>query len=69
MQIKLKEFREKHGITQTEAAESIMIDQRQWSRYEQGKNEFPLHYLYDLCIYWKESADWILGLNENKAKK
>lgn len=62
MNIKLKEFREKHKITQQEAAESIGIDQRQWSRYENGKNEFPIHYLYELCRYWKESADWIIGL-------
>ena len=66
LEIKLKEFREKHNITQAQAAESIQIDQRQWSRYEQGKNELPIHYLYDLCVYWKESADWVLGLKDKR---
>lgn len=60
--VKLKEFRQKHQISQAEAGESIGIEQRQWSRYEQGKNEFPVRYLKALCIYWKESADELLGL-------
>lgn len=62
MEIKLKDFRKKHNISQEKAAASIGIDQRQWSRYEQGKNEFPIRYLKALCIYWGESADTILGL-------
>ena len=60
--IKLKEFRQKHKISQAQAGESIGIEQRQWSRYEQGKNEFPIRYLKALCIYWNESADELLGL-------
>ena len=64
MEIKLKQFRQKHKINQTAAAESLGIDQRQWSRYERGENEFPTRYLYDLCKHWKESADWILGLKD-----
>ena len=62
MEVKLKEFRKKHKISQAKAAESIGIDQRQWSRYESGINEFPTRYIVDLCKYWKERADWLLGL-------
>lgn len=64
MLIYLKDFRTKYGITQKEAAESIGIDQRQWSRYENGTNEFPLRYLKELCTKYKVSANFLLGLPE-----
>lgn len=69
MDVNLKLFRQKHKITQEKAADSIGIDQRQWSRYEQGKNEFPIRYLKALCEYWGDSADELLGLMKEKGKK
>lgn len=70
MDVNLKTFRKKHGISQEKAAESIDIDQRQWSRYKRGNNEFPIRYLKALCQYWKESADEILEINKkNNIKK
>lgn len=74
MLVYLKEFRQKYNLTQREAAESIGIDQRQWSRYENETNEFPLRYLKDLCIKHNVSADFLLGLdklasNPNQSQK
>lgn len=66
MEVKLKEFREMYELSQREAAESIGIDQRQWSRYENGINEFPTRYLVQLCKIYHVSADWILGLKEKR---
>ena len=65
----LKQFREKHKITQAQAAEAIGIDQRQWNRYENGKNELPIRYLVAICKAFNESSDWILGLTNNKEVK
>lgn len=65
MDVQLKKFREEYKITQKEAAESIGIDQRQWSRYENGKNEFPIRYLKTICKKYEVSADWLLGLTDN----
>ena len=62
--VNLKQFRQKLRITQTAAAESIGIDQRQWNRYENGKNELPVRYLKAICKKWNVSADWLLELNE-----
>lgn len=62
MLIYLKEFRAKLNLTQKEAAESIGIDQRQWSRYENGTNEFPIRYLKEICLKYNISADEILGI-------
>lgn len=60
--VKLKQFRQRKQLTQTAAAESIGIDQRQWNRYENGKNEIPVRYLKAICEKHKISADWLLGL-------
>jgi len=62
--VNLKRFRQKVGLTQSAAAEGIGIDQRQWNRYENGKNELPIRYLKAICITYGVSADWLLELNE-----
>ena len=64
MIVKLKEFRQLKQLTQQQAAESIGIDQRQWSRYEQGANEIPTRYVIEICKKHNISADWLLGLTE-----
>ena len=64
----LRKFRQKMKLTQKECAESIGIDQRQWSRYEQGVNEFPIRYLKALCVKYGISADEILGLNKESGE-
>lgn len=66
MLIFLKDFRKKLNLTQKEAAESIGIDQRQWSRYENETNEFPIRYLKELCLKYNISADEILGIKVDK---
>lgn len=63
MEILLKEFREKYQLTQKQAAESIGIDQRQWSRYENGANELPIRYLKQICFKYRISADELLGID------
>lgn len=62
--IDLKKFRNKYNLNQAKAAEAIGIDQRQWSRYENGTNELPIRYLKAICKEYKVSADWLLGLKE-----
>ena len=62
MLVYLKEFRQKHNLSQKEAAQSIGIGQRQWSRYENEINEFPVRYLKRLCEIYNVSADELLGI-------
>lgn len=64
--VNLKQFRQKYNLTQTAAAESIGIDQRQWNRYENGKNEISVRYLKAICETHNVSADWLLGLNNQE---
>ena len=63
--VNLKQFRQKHKITQTAAAEAIGIDQRQWNRYENGKNQMPVLYIKALCEKFKISADELIGNEKN----
>lgn len=62
----LKRFRQEFKITQDAAARTIGIDQRQWNRYENGINEIPVRYLKEICVQFDVSADWLLGLKEEK---
>lgn len=62
--VNLKRFRQKFKLTQTAAAEQIGIDQRQWNRYENGKNELPLRYLKAICVTFGVSADWLLEISD-----
>ena len=62
--VRLKQFRQKKKLTQAAAAESIGIDQRQWNRYENGKNEIPMKYVKAICEKHNVSADWLIGLKE-----
>lgn len=67
--VNLKQLRQKLNITQTVAAEAIGIDQRQWNRYENGKNELTVRYLKAICIQFDVSADWLLEIPERKEEE
>lgn len=63
---RLKGIRKDRKETQADTAQIIGIDQRQYSRYENGKNELPIRYLIELCKHWDVSADYILGLTDEE---
>ena len=63
---RLKGIRKNRKETQADTAQVIGIDQRQYSRYENGKNELPIRYLIELCKHWDVSADYILGLTDEE---
>lgn len=67
--VNLKEFRQITGLSQAKAAASIGIDQRQWNRYENGKNELPIRYLKAICTTHNVSADWMLGIEQKKGSE
>ena len=59
----LRELREDRDLKQYAVAAVLGIDQRVYSRYENGVNEMPLHHLKTLCEFYQVSADYILGLS------
>lgn len=59
---KIKELREDKDLLQKDIAKILNISQQYYSEYEKGKRELPTHHLKTLCIFYKVSADYILGL-------
>ncbi|MBQ2943848.1 MAG: helix-turn-helix transcriptional regulator [Ruminococcus sp.] len=60
--LRLKQLRAIHSYTQSDIAYILCIRQEQYSRYESGARELPLHLLIKLCKIYKVSSDYILGL-------
>ena len=54
--------------TQSEVARDLQITQRKLSYIETGKTEPSLDDMIRICKYYNVSADYILGLAENKTK-
>lgn len=62
----IRDLREDSDKTQKEVADYLGTTQQVYSRYEKGENEIPLRHIISLCKYYNVSADYILGLSENK---
>ena len=58
---RIKDTREDNDLTQKEVAEALGIDFRQYSRYENGKNQIPVNYLIKLADFYHVSTDYLLG--------
>lgn len=61
-QIRIKELRQDHDLTQKQVAEYLGIEQTVYSRYERGVNDMKIENLVKLCKLYKVSADYMLGL-------
>ena len=62
--IRLKELREDKGISQTQLAREIGIDQRTISNYEIGKTEPNIQAIKIFCDYFEVTAGYLLGLED-----
>lgn len=62
---RIKELRKLHGLTQEKMAAILNYGSSAISNYERGKNQPSLNDLARLAIYFKVSADYLLGI-ENK---
>lgn len=59
---KIRSLREDNDFTQQEIADLLGIQQTVYSRYETERSQLPVHHLYKLCLIYKVSSDYILGL-------
>lgn len=62
----IRELREDSDKKLSEIAAVLHTTQQVYSRYENGINEMPVRHLQTLCSYYNISADYILGLREEK---
>lgn len=59
----LRELREDCDLNQRKIAQVLGTTQQVYSRYELGINEMPVRHLKTLCLFYKVSADYVLGLD------
>ena len=63
---RIKQFRQENKLSQADIARTLGITQQQYFKYEKGTNELPIRYLVAICQAYNISADWLLGLTDNK---
>lgn len=64
---RLKELRQSRNLKQQNLADALKITRQQYSLYEVGTRELPVHHLKTLAQFYNISADYILELtNEEK---
>ena len=62
----IKDLREDNDLKQSDIAKVLGITQQVYSRYELGINEIPQRHIITLCRFYNVSADYILGLTNDK---
>lgn len=62
---RIRNLREDKDLSQTDVAELLNTSQTVYSRYERNERSLPIEMLYELCKFYKVSADYILGLTDN----
>ena len=65
---RLRELRAAAGLTQTEIADILEMQQNQYSRYERGERELPMHLFVKLAEHYKVSLDYIVGLSDQPTR-
>lgn len=65
---RLRDLREDADMSQTEIAEVLGLLQQQYSKYETGKRELPMHHFITLARYYNVSLDYLAGLTDTPKK-
>ncbi len=59
---RIRALREDHDLYQKDVAELLQTSQSYYAQYENNKRKIPTEHIIKLCLYYKVSADYILGL-------
>ena len=65
---RLRELRVAAGLNQTEIADILDMQQNQYSRYERGERELPMHLFIKLAEIYKVSLDYMVELSDTKER-
>ena len=63
---RLRDLREDKDLNQTQVAQLLNTTQTQYSRWERGAQEIPLHHFITLAKFYKVSLDYLAGLTNRK---
>ncbi len=61
-QIRIKNLREDHDLTQAEVGKLLQKSQQGYNHIEAGRSELKIEDLVILCRLYNVSADYIIGL-------
>lgn len=61
---RLKDIRDSYDLSQLDLSILLKITNRQYSLYERGKRELPIHLLIILSMYYNVSADYLIGISD-----
>lgn len=62
---RLRDLREDHDLSQSDIAEVLSMKQQQYSNYESGRREIPVHHLITLANYYNVTIDYLVGRTDN----
>ena len=63
---RLKDLREDRDLTQKEVASILKTTPQQYSLWERGDREIPMHHAITLAVFYRVSLDYIAGLTNKK---
>lgn len=63
---RIRELRLDHDKSQEQIAHILGTSKNQVGKYERGEQEMPIRHLVVLCDYYGVSADYVLGLPEDR---
>ncbi len=63
--MRIRNVREDRDLTQKDIAEVINKSQQGYNHIEMGRAELKIDDLKKLCIYYKLSADYLIGLSDD----
>ena len=62
----MRNLREDGNLTQREVAQVLNKSQQGYSHIEDGRAELKIDDLIKLCRFYKVSADYFIGMTDNK---
>lgn len=66
---RIADLREDADLKQEYVAKILDTSQTQYSRWERGEREIPLHHMITLSKFYKVSMDYICGLTNKKTNR
>ena len=63
---RIKDLRVDRGYLQKDICKILQTTQQQYSKYETGIQEIPVHHLIKLADYYKVSLDYMVSRSDHK---
>lgn len=65
MNLKIRDIREDHDLTQSKLAKLLNCTQQTYSRYETGEITIDINSLIKLAVFYNTSIDYLVGLTDS----